>query len=151
MALTFFVPNRIHIPRYEDKGFRSALNSEIRGFLESKQSPLAPEVEFLLNQKHWKLLIAISAIESQYCKRQLGFNCWGVGGDNNYRHYSSIKSAIQDANDLIEYWQQKGRWLTVDDMNCHYVQPCNSNWESVVKKVLLELESYEQRAGTILR
>lgn len=120
------------------------LNSQVRGFLESKKSPLAQETDYLLTQKHWKLLIAISAIESQYCTKQLGWNCWGIGGDSAYRHYSSIIEGIKDANDLIERWQKKGRWLTVDDMNCHYVQPCNPNWVRVVNKVLKQLDSYER-------
>lgn len=108
----------------------------IRTFLESKQSPLAPDTEFVLELKHWKLLIAISAIESQYCKRQLGYNCWGIGGDSAYRHYSSYRAAAQDANDLIERWQKKGRWLTVEDMNCSYVVPCSPNWVKVVNQNL---------------
>lgn len=117
--------------------------SQVRGYLESKGSPLAPETDVLLQQKHWKLLIAISAIESQYCKRQLGNNCWGIGGDSAYRHYDSIRDAIIDAENLITRWQERGRWLTVEDMNCHYVVPCNPNWVSVVNKVLKELEAYE--------
>lgn len=115
-------------------------NEEIvRTFLVEKGSPLADDTEFLMSQPHWRLLIAISAIESQYCKRQLGNNCWGIGGDSNYRHYPSFQAAIQDANDLITYWQSKGRWLTVEDMNCHYVVPCNENWVRVVKSVLASL------------
>ncbi len=125
------------------------LNVLVRGFLASKDSPLAPETDLLLKQKHWKLLVAISAIESQYCKRQLGWNCWGIGGDSAYRHYESIRAAIVDANNLISYWQQLGRWLTVEDMDCHYVSPCNQNWVRVVNKVLNELEVYEQSVGTI--
>lgn len=122
----------------------SKLNSFVRSFLLEKKSPLVSETEFLLQQKHWKLLIAISAIESQYCIRQLGNNCWGIGGEENYRQYSSIRAAIADANDLIENWQQKGKWLTVEDMNCHYVVPCNSNWVSVVNEVLEQLDQYER-------
>ena len=118
----------------------STLQSSVKEFLESKGSPLAPETELLLEQKHWKLLIAISAIESQYCKRQLGYNCWGIGGDSAYRHYESYADAIVDADALIEHWQIKGRWLTVEDMNCHYVVPCNDNWVRVVNKVLADLE-----------
>lgn len=118
---------------------RPELNTLIQEFLVSKKSPLAPETDFLLEQKHWKLLIAISAIESQYCKRQLGYNCWGIGGDSAYRHYSSYQIAIVDANNLIEKWQQKGRWLTVSDMNGSYVQPHSPNWERVVNQVLGEL------------
>lgn len=120
---------------------REILTVQVRQYLESKSSPLASDAEFVTGLKHWKLLIAISAIESQYCKRQLSYNCWGIGGDSAYRHYSSFQAAAQDANDLIERWQQKGRWLTVEDMNCHYVVPCNENWVNVVRKVLHELEA----------
>ena len=119
------------------------LNTLIREFLTSKESPLAPQTDFLLQQKHWKLLIAISAIESQYCKRKVGNNCFGIGGDSAYRHYSSIRASIVDANDLIEHWQSKGKWLTIESMNCSYVQPCNQNWVRVVNKVLQELKTYE--------
>ena len=112
-------------------------------YLQGKQSPLSQEeVSLLVEQKHWKLLIAISAIESQYCKRQLYFNCWGVGGDSHYRRYENFSEAIIDANDLITRWQARGRWLTVSDMNGHYVQPYNENWERTVNKVLQEIESF---------
>lgn len=120
------------------------LNARIESFLESKDSPLAPETDYLLEHKHWKLLIAISAIESQYCKRKLSFNCWGIGGDSAYRHYESIREAITDADALITRWQARGRWHTVEDMNCHYVQPCNPNWVRVVNATLAEIETYEQ-------
>jgi len=119
----------------------------VREFLESKKSPLAPETKFLLEQKHWKLLIAISAIESQYCTRQLGNNCWGIGGDSDYKHYDSIRTAIVSANNLIEHWQERGRWLTLEDMNCHYVQPCNQNWVNVVSSVLQTMNEYEGKSS----
>jgi hypothetical protein len=122
------------------------LNTRVREFLESKDSPLAPDTEFLMTLPHWKLLIAVSAIESQYCKRQLAYNCWGIGGDSAYRHYSSFREAAQDANDLITRWQAKGRWLTVEDMNCHYVQPCNPNW---VKVVNINLDTLNRLANEI--
>ena len=137
VIVILFTPSVVSYERPE------APTLQVREYLESKDSPLAPETDLLLQQKHWRLLIAISAIESQYCKRQLGFNCWGIGGDSAYRHYGSVREAIVDANNLIERWQQRGRWLTVEDMNCHYVQPCNPNWVKVVNKVLVELAIYE--------
>lgn len=121
---------------------RAQLNTNLREFLESKNSPLAPETDYLLEHKHWKLLVAVSAIESQYCVRQLGWNCWGIGGDSAYRHYDSIRDAIDDADNLIEHWQEKGRWLTVEDMNCHYVVPCNETWVKVVNENLEKLEQF---------
>ena len=121
------------------------LNNQVRGFLESKKSPLAPETDYLLTQKHWKLLIAISAIESQYCTKQLGLNCWGITKfEGGYRRYASIREGIKDANDLIERWQAKGKWLTPEEMNCVYVVPCNQNWVNVVNRVTKQLTSYER-------
>lgn len=122
------------------------LNTRVREFLESKDSPLAPETDYLMSLKHWELLIAISAIESQYCKRKISYNCWGIGGDSAYRHYSSIREAAKDADALISRWQAKGRWLTVDDMNCHYVVPCNPNW---VKVVNINLNTLNRLANEI--
>ena len=120
---------------------KEEVTEHVREYLESKDSPLAEDVEHVLNLKHWKLLIAISAIESQYCKRQLSFNCWGIGGDSAYRHYNSFSEAATDADALITRWQERGRWLTVEDMNCHYVVPCNPNWVRVVNLVLSELDA----------
>lgn len=116
---------------------------KVVAYLQTKNSPLTrEEVSLLVAQKHGDLLIAISAIESQYCKRQLGYNCWGIGGDSAYRHYKNFSEAIIDADALITRWQARGRWLTVEDMNCHYVVPCNENWVRTVNKVLQDLESF---------
>jgi hypothetical protein len=112
----------------------------LHDYLDIKKSPLVDESAFLMKQKNWRLLVAISAIESQFCLRQHGFNCWGIGGDSAYRHYSSLKAAIQDANDFIEIWHQKGKWATVHEMNGSYVVPYSQNWENVVNRTLQEME-----------
>jgi len=141
LPLGFDIPNPKEIVEAKRQ---EQLNSKIKEFLINKDSPLAQETDFLLDQRHWKLLIAISAIESQYCKRQIAYNCWGIGGDSAYRHYSSLREAIIDADALITKWQERGRWLTIEDMNCHYVVPCNPNWVRVVNSNLDELDSYER-------
>jgi len=141
LPLGFDIPNPKEIVEAKRQ---EQLNSKIKEFLINKDSPLAQETDFLLDQRHWKLLIAISAIESQYCKRQIAYNCWGIGGDSAYRHYSSLREAIIDADALITKWQERGRWLTIEDMNCHYVVPCNPNWVRVVNSNLAELDSYER-------
>ena len=116
-------------------------------YLEEKHSPLATEASYLTTKKHWKLLVAISAIESQYCKRTIDLNCWNVGGDSNYRHYKTYREAIDDADDLITYWQSKGRWNTVEDMNGHYVVPKNDNWVRVVNDILLRMDKLEKQTN----
>lgn len=149
LAIFLLSSRTYQIPIDEELIARQELEQNVWKYLEDKDSPLAQETEFLLAQKHWKLLIAISAIESQYCKRQLGNNCFGVGGDNAYRHYSSYRASIVDANDLINYWQEKGKWLTIETMNCSYVVPCNQNWVRVVNSVLAELNQYERSPGAV--
>jgi hypothetical protein len=119
-----------------------SLNDEIRAYLESKDSPLASHTDLLLEQEHWKLIIAISAIESSYCKRQLGNNCWGItNSSGGYSKYDSLDEAIVDANDLITRWQARGRWHSVEDMDGHYVVPANPNWVAVVTSVLSKLNT----------
>lgn len=120
------------------------LNTQIRRYLAEKDSPLADYVPELVALDHWKLIVAISAIESQYCKRQLYHNCWGIKGGEDYRHYSSFIEAARDADALITRWQKRGRWLTVEDMNCHYVVPCNAGWVDIVHHVLNELNAIER-------
>lgn len=113
---------------------------KIKVYLESKQSPLSgAEVNLLVNQKHWKLLVALMGIESQFCRRQIAYNCFGVGGDSAYRHYNNFSESIIDADELITHWQSKGKWLTVESMNGSYVVPVNQNWVNVVNKILKEL------------
>lgn len=118
---------------------------EVTYYLETKNSPLANHVETLLEQEHWKLIVAVSAIESQFCIRQLGNNCWGITKvSGGYKSYASFDEGIIDANGLITRWQARGRWHTVEDMNCHYVVPCNPNWVWLVNAILDELETYER-------
>ncbi len=119
---------------------QSRIEQKLEAYLKTKDSPLAEHTETLLEQKHWKLIVAISRIESQHCKIQKGFNCWGVGGDSAYRIYENYGEAIKDINDLIEYWQSKGKWLTPEEMNCSYVVPCNQNWVNVTKAELANIE-----------
>lgn len=128
----------------ELKAKNSEIKSGVGEYLKSKKSPLASHLDTLLEQEHWKLLIAISAIESSYCKRQIGNNCWGITDSSGaYKSYESFDEAIIDANGLITRWQARGRWLTIQDFNCHYVVPCNENWVNVVTQVHSELEKIE--------
>lgn len=124
-----------NVPEPEDK-----TSEAVRLFLESKNSPLADHVDQLIGKKHWKLIIAVSAIESSYCKRKIAFNCWGImKGSGGLRRYESYSEAIDDVDALLERRQQQGRWLTVEAMNCSYVVPCNPNWVSVVNGVMKNL------------
>lgn len=115
---------------------------KVYDYLDKKHSPLKSETALILNQKHWQLIIAISAIESQFCNRQLGLNCWGITSmEGGYKHYKNLAEGIVDAERLIERRQKQKRWLTVEQMNCSWVVPCNSNWVNTVNLVQKQLNS----------
>lgn len=119
---------------------RTKAIEDVTLFLEEKNSPLAEHTEFIMSLVHWKMIISISAIESQYCKRIFGnYNCWGIMIGDRLRRFSSFQEGAEYTNNLIDFWQERGRWLTVEDYNCHYVVPCNQNWVQVVKKNLNQL------------
>lgn len=117
------------------------LPGKIKQYLEEKKSPLAEYAEALAGQKHWRLIVAISHIESGWCKKSAAHNCWGIKGKSGYRRYAGFEEAITDANQVIEKQQGRGRWLTVDDMNGSYNQPGSANWAKVVKGTIRELET----------
>lgn len=113
----------------------------LKSYLESKSSPLSGYVPELLAQPEWRMLVAVSAIESQFCRRKIGFNCWGIGGGYGYRIYGSYPEAIEDAGELLSRRRAQGRWTDVESMDCSYVYPCNRNWVAVVSSTLAEVES----------
>lgn len=110
-------------------------------YLKAKNSPLVAEAGYLHTKPHWRLLVAISHIESQFCTRQLNNNCWGINTKTGYAKFATLRDAIDATDNLITKWQNKGRWLTVEDMNCSYVVPCSPNWVKVVNSTLTELET----------
>lgn len=113
------------------------LNTLVREFLEERNSPLASDADFLVTLEHWQLVIAISAIESQYCiTNPTKHNCWGIMKGKALRRFNSYREGAQYTNDLIAYWRSRGKWTTVEEFNCHYVVPCNETWVAVVKNNL---------------
>lgn len=124
----------IFAPHQKIESDKIQLNTLVRDFLLKRKSPLAKETDFLLTLEHWELIIAISAIESQYCRTNNSkHNCWGIMYGDKIRKFYSYKEGAQYTNDLIARRRSMGKWLTVESMNCSYVVPCNNNWVSVVK------------------
>lgn len=118
---------------------------DLEGYLNAKNSPLADDVAYLLTKDHWQLLVGVSAIESQFCKRMVNNNCWGINTTHGYAKFATLRDAMDATDALITKWQNKGRWLTVEDMNCSYVVPCSGNWVRVVEKTLDEMYVLEHK------
>ena len=132
-----------HSIQEKTKSIEEIRIEKIKEYLEKKESPLADHAEKIASQKHWRLLIAISHIESQFCKRKIAYNCWGLGGDSNYQKYTGYSEAIEAANKLIEKFQQRGKWMTVESMMGSYVVPGSPNWRNTVNGTLEELKNIE--------
>ncbi|MBI2607320.1 MAG: hypothetical protein HYW51_00655 [Candidatus Doudnabacteria bacterium] len=114
-------------------------NSEVLAeYLASKQSPLSDKANYLLNQRDWRLIIAISQAESQMCKRQLGYNCWGIGG-GAHRKYPNLEFAITDAQTVIGKYVDSGA-DTAKEILPNYVGWDNQNWVYAVNAVLYQLD-----------
>ena len=110
----------------------------LQTYLESKQSPLAIKSAYLLNQRDWELIIAISHAESNMCKRQLGNNCWGIGG-GNHRKYPNLEFAISDAQLVIGKYVDRGA-DTPETMLRRYVGWNNQTWVVAVNQILSQLD-----------
>jgi hypothetical protein len=109
----------------------------LKAYLETKNSPLAEKSAYLLTQRDWELIIAISQAESQMCKRQLGNNCWGIGG-GNHRKYPNLEFAISDAQLVIGKYVDRGA-DTPEKILPRYVGWNNRNWVLAVNQILRQL------------
>lgn len=116
------------------------LSENIKAYLQSKKSPMVAEAEFLTQQTHWKLIIAISNAESTYCRFKIDWNCWGLGGESRYRHYKTLHDAIADMEKYLENWKYSK--LTPEAMVCTYVGNCSKSWLRNVNTSLHELQNY---------
>jgi hypothetical protein len=121
------------------------LESELKVYLEGKHSPLKDYVPEIIAQPNWKKIIAISSIESQFCKRQRGFNCWGIKGKSGYRIYGGYADALVDANRVMQKYSGK----SYKQMLGIYVVPGSPSWLNATTKTDAELTAIEQRTRPI--
>ncbi len=112
----------------------------LKGYLASKKSPLQDYAEVLLEQPKWKYVLAISHAESNMCRKQLGNNCWGIGGAEYHRFYPTFAEGIVDANKLIQKYHDGGL-DTARKMMKRWVGWNNQNWVIATQNVLSDLDS----------
>lgn len=109
-------------------------------YLAEKKSPLAKDeaaVNALLSAKNMKMILGISFVESNMCKKQVAFNCSGIGG-SSLRKYDGFAGWVKDFDNLLE---KRYKNLTVDQFRGYYVQPGSQNWVDGVKQILAELKT----------
>ncbi len=114
---------------------------QLRPYLASKGSPLAQDdqaLQALALANNTRMILAISFVESNFCRRHLAFNCSGIGGATYFRHYRGFQNWVLDFDRLLD---RRYGGLDVEEMNCYYVQPCNARWVNGVYQILTELKA----------
>jgi hypothetical protein len=115
----------------------------IKKYLESKKSPFAEMSDLIARQEHWKMILAISNAESTLGRSCSNNNCSGIGvkpGHASWREYETFRHWVVDFNSLLE---RKYKNWTLKEMCGVYVQPCNKNWLSATRQILMEIQQLE--------
>lgn len=136
-------PTLVDIEIQEDSRFQ-----KLSAFLEKKNSPLKEHADLLVqkadeNELDWRLLAAISGIESNFGKVQLtnSYNAWGWGG--GYIYFDSWEDAIVTISDSLgERWAKKGGrdyW----QLSKSYCPPNWEKWSLAVGRFMGEISNVE--------
>jgi hypothetical protein len=135
-------PDEQKVADENNKQAIDSTNSEIlRAYLESKNSPLSQISDHILQQDNWKLVLAISNGESTLCQHQRNYNCWGIGGAWDLKHYDSYVSAFSDVSHIItDKYIANGADTPTKIVN-RYVGHPNTSWVLAVNKTLNDLNS----------
>ena len=113
--------------------------TDLKKYLASRKSPLAEDdraLDTLLRTRNMKMILAISFVESNMCRKQVYNNCSGIGG-SNIRKYKSFSQWIADFDNLLE---RRYKGLAVEQFIGYYVQPGSQNWVDGVYQVLDDLK-----------
>lgn len=122
---------------------------KLREFLEDKESPLAPYSEYIVEQSDingidWTIIVAISKIESNFCKNTItaSNNCWGLGG-SNFMYFDTFEDAISFEARLLNKHYRKGTNEAIKNKYCPASDGCNSSWADIVTDTTSELLTYK--------
>lgn len=113
---------------------------KLRAYLKAKNTPFAEVSDTIAEQKHWKLILAISFAESTFGKNCVDNNCSNIGvkpGHPYWHKYATLADWVKDFNRLLE--RKYSDW-TLEEMNGVYVQPKNPNWLAATRQILEELQ-----------
>lgn len=127
---------------------KDARVDRLENYLTAKNSPLAKSARVFVESADeygidWKLLPAISGIESSFGLYQLpdSYNPFGWGG--GYLYFDSFDSAIREvAKDLAQRAVWKGA-DTPEELGPSYCPPNYANWIRAVNQFMAEIEATE--------
>jgi hypothetical protein len=112
----------------------------LQKYLAGRKSPLADDsqaLDTLLRAKNMKTILAISFVESNMCRRQVYYNCSGIGG-SKIKHYTNFSHWIADFDNLLE---RRYKGLAAEQFIGYYVQPGSQNWVDGFHQITDELKA----------
>lgn len=135
-------PVRVQDSSHSIRANNQITEEALRQYLETKNSPLADFSGQVLSSPYWSTIIAICTIEEYSCSvNPYGSNnLWGLMSHGKLIRYNSLSDGIDAIASFLERAETTGR-TTIESLNCWYVQPCSSNWESTVISTKEKLEA----------
>ncbi len=121
----------------------------LRAYLEKNNSPMAPEAAELVQHDQWERGLAISFVESNFCRKAMNKNCSSIGvapGHKLWRKYQTYGDWMADMSALMNKPLYKERLTTFAKMKGVYVQPGSMAWVNGAQKVYNELAALKQAA-----
>lgn len=125
------------------------LVNNLKLYLEKHRSPLAEFAGEIIKQPQWQRALAISWVESNFCKRHMDNNCSGIGvapGHKLWRKYETHLDWFKDMSALMEKPIYKDKYTTFQKMRGVYVQPGSANWVNGAQKKYNELIKLTQES-----
>ncbi len=120
----------------------------LNAYLAKHKSPITGKGDFIVQTADkynldYKLLVAISGIESTFCKRipYQSYNCWGWGiYGNNMIKFNSFEEGFEKvAQGLSEHYVSKGL-DTPEKIGRKYNPPNPVKWAAAVNKFASDIE-----------
>jgi hypothetical protein len=110
------------------------MNTALKNYLVSKNSPLAEFSATLLQQNNWKKILALANAESTMCRRYIESlsNCWGVGGSDLWDMGDNLSEGVVAMNKFLNTAPSKSKvkysQMNFEQMNGLYKQPPGDHW-----------------------
>lgn len=128
---------------------------KLKAYLEKYNSPLAPSAQVLVeeadkNKIDWKLIAAISGVESTFCHHipYQSNNCWGWGvyGDNVIVFKSYDEGIITISKTLKEQYMEK--WGAKDIYKIGRYYAASPTWATHVDYFMKDIDKYTYQEKT---
>lgn len=121
----------------------------LKEYLKKHNSPLEEYAAEMVLQPQWQRALAISWVESNFCRRHADKNCSGIGvapGHKLWRKYPTHLDWFKDMTQLMEKPIYKEKYTTFQKMKGIYVQPGSANWVNGAQKKYNELMEMTEEA-----